>query len=293
MPGPPPRESEAMRHGDSGYVTRDACQQATDKTNRGTSCDVLQSAIATPARRKRGPCLSRRTGQQGNVYQPAYPGKWNAKAPCYGRFWADIPGNPDRTRRTVSLGVCATKTIAHQRLRDYIQREGVNCANAFHENTAPAITFREQAERWIASLPARRRKPVKPATIHGWRHSLDKWLLPIIGDVLLADVGNARLKMVIEKMADGGLAPQSIVTHTRVVKMVVASAVNAEGEEIHARKWNHEFVGLPIIDPTKQHRPAFTKAEVEGLIAAVIPRFKVLVALLAGTGLRIGEALGV
>jgi hypothetical protein len=63
--------------------------------------------------------------------------------------------------------------------------------------------------------------------VHGWRHSLDKWLLPIIGDVLLAEVGNAALKTIIEKMAAAGLAPQSIVTHSRVVKMVVASAVNA------------------------------------------------------------------
>jgi integrase len=52
-------------------------------------------------------------------------------------------------------------------------------------------------------------------------------------------------------------------------------------------------VGLPIIDPTQQNRPTVTRAEVEAFIAGIIPRYKVLVALLAGTGLRIGEALGV
>jgi len=93
----------------------------------------------------------------------------------------------------------------------------------------------------------RRRRPVKPATVQGWRHSLDKWLLPIIGEVLLAEVGNTALKTVIEKMATAGLAPQSIVTHTRVVKMVVASAVNAEGEPIYPRR------ALP--DPRKSVSP--------------------------------------
>jgi integrase len=189
--------------------------------------------------------------------------------------------------------VCATKTIGCQRLRDYIQREGVNSHDAFYQGTAPATTFRLQAERWIASLPVRRRRPVKPATVQGWRHSLDKWLLPIIGEVLLAEVGNAALKTVIEKMAAAGLAPQSIVTHTRVVKMVVASAVNAEGEPIYPRKWNHDFCGLPVIDPTQQNRPTLSRAEVEAIIAGIIPRYKVLVALLAGTGLRIGEVLGI
>ncbi len=236
--------------------------------------------------------MNRRTGQHGNVYQPAHPGKWNPAAPCYGRYWIDISGDPERRRRTVSLGVCRTKTTARQRLREHIEREGVNSKQAFNQNTVPATTFREQAERWIASLPTRRRKPVKPATVYGWRHSLGKWLLPLIGDTLLAEVGNAAMRTVIEKMAAAGLGPQSIVTHTRVIKMVVASAVDAEGEQIYPRKWNHDFVGLPIVDPTKQHRPTVTKAELEAILTKMKPRFRSLVALLAGTGLRIGEALG-
>jgi integrase len=243
--------------------------------------------------KRRGPCISRRSfSQNGNVYQPAHPGKWNPEAPCYGRVWIDVPGNPDRVRRTVPLGVCATKTRARRRLRDYIQREGINSTEAFSQNTAPATTFRQQAEKWIASLPTRRRKPVKPATINGWRHSLDKWLLPLIGDRLLAEVGNAALKTVIEKMSVAGLAAQSVVTHTRVIKMVVASAVNAEGEPIYPRKWNHDFVGMPVINPNLQRRPTLNSVEIENLIAAIIPRYKVLVALLAATGLRVGECLG-
>jgi integrase len=109
----------------------------------------------------------------------------------------------------------------------------------------------------------------------------------------LAEVGNATLKTVIEKMTASGLAAKSIQSHSRLVKVVVASAVNTEGEELYPRKWNHEFCEMPIIDPTTQHRPTVTRAEVESIIGAIIPRYKVLVALLAGTGLRIGEALGV
>ena len=173
-----------------------------------------------------------------------------------------------------------TKTIARKRLRDYIAEQGVNDASAFHQNTAPATTFAEQAEQWLTTMKTRRRKPVKPATIAGWRHSLDKWLLPLVGELRLAEVGNAALKTVIEKMTTAGLSEQSIITHTRVVKMVVASAINEEGEQLYPRKWNHDFVGLPIIDPTKQHRPTVTKADIERIIAEVNPRFQVLAALL-------------
>jgi integrase len=242
-------------------------------------------------RPKRGPCLARRTGQSGNVYQPAHPEGWAPKAACYGRFWVDVAG-VGRQRRTVALGVCATKTLARKRLREHIESLGVNSTEAFHQNTAPAWTFAEQAEKWLADMRTRRRKPVKPATLVGWRHSLDRWILPNIGEVRLADVGNATLKSLIDKMTKAGLAPKSIITHSRVVKMVVASATNTEGEELYPRKWNHDFIGLPIVDPTTQNRPTVDKSEVERLIDEINPRFNTLVALLAGTGLRIGEALG-
>ena len=93
-------------------------------------------------------------------------------------------------------------------------------------------------------------------------------------------------------MAVAGLSPKTIVNYTLVVKMVVASAVDAEGEQIYPRKWNHDFIGLPIVDQNKQHRPTVTQAELGEILASTSKRWAVLFALLAGTGLRIGEALG-
>ena len=84
----------------------------------------------------------------------------------------------ERQRRTIALGVCRTPSIAKQKLREHIETTGINSKQTFTSTTAPATTFRAQAEKWIASLSTRRRKPVKPATISGWQHALDKWILP-------------------------------------------------------------------------------------------------------------------
>ena len=233
--------------------------------------------------------MSRRIGQTGNVFQHCKP--WNPTAPTYGRYWFDVPG-AERKRRTVALGVCATRSAARRKLREHIEAEGINTKQTFTSTTAPATTFCAQAAKWIQAVSTRRRKPVKPATISGWRHSLDKWVLPNLGDLLLADVGNAALKLLVEKMFCVGLSPQTIVTHSKVVKMVVASAVDAEGEQIYPRKWNHNFIGLPIVDPNKQHRPTVTEAELVEILTSAKGRYVVLFALLAGAGLRIGEALG-
>jgi integrase len=223
------------------------------------------------------------------VFQHCKP--WNPKASAYGRFWVDVPGEY-RQRKTVSLGVCRTASIAKQKLREYIESTGVNSKKLFEASTAPGITFRVQTERWIELLSKRKRKPVKPATIWGWELALKKWLLPNLGNKTLSEVGNAALKDLIEKMSTAGLSAKTIINYTKVVKMVVASAVNAEGEQLYPRKWNHDFIGMPILKREEQHRPTVTEAELGEILASSNKRYAVLIALLAGTGLRIGEALG-
>jgi integrase len=77
------------------------------------------------------------------------------------------------------------------------------------------------------------------------------------------------------------------------VKFVVASAVDEEGDQIHPRVWNYEFIQLPLVIKEKQSRPTVTEVEVSGLLNSLKERYAVWVALVAGTGLRIGEALAV
>src|SRR5277367_1900821 len=104
--------------------------------------------------------------------------------------------------------------------------------------------------------------------------------------------GKCSDKGLIEKMISAGLSAQSVVNYTKVVKMVVASAINAEGEQLYPLKWNHDFIGMPILKREEQRRPTLTEAELGEVLASTNKRYGVLFALLAGTGLRIGEALG-
>ena len=249
--------------------------------------------LATAVRRKRGKSLSRRIGQNGNVFQRGFTKLWNPEAQAYGRYWVDIPGCEDRKRRTVVLGFCSSRTTAKRKLREHIEREGINRSTAFASTTAPAMTFQQQAAIWIKSLPTRRRRPLKPATISGWQHSLNKWVLPTLGERLLADISNGALRELVDKMAAAELSAKSIVSHAAVVKMVLASAVNADGDQLYPRTWNAEFVGLPIVRKDEQHRPTITETEVSEILAGTKGRYRAMFALLAGSGLRIGEALAV
>ena len=105
-------------------------------------------------------------------------------------------------------------------------------------------------------MQQRKRKPIAPATVESWQGCLDVWILPNLGDVPLSSVGNLALKGLVEKMVEAGLSPKTVNTYSQVVKSVVASAVNEEGEQLFPRKWNHEFVDMPVVDKNKTEHAA-------------------------------------
>jgi integrase len=72
----------------------------------------------------------------------------------------------------------------------------------------------------------------------------------------------------------------------------VASAVNEEGEQLFPRKWNHEFVDMPVVDKSKQNTPHFTSEVIAGILKSSKGYKQMFCALLGGTGLRAGEAIG-
>jgi integrase len=94
-------------------------------------------------------------------------------------------------------------------------------------------------------------------------------------------------------MSDGGLSPKSINNYAQVVKMVVASAVDEQGEQIHLRKWNHEFIDMPVVEKDKQNTPCFSSEVMTGLASWRKKRERILFILCGAAGLREGEALGI
>ena len=165
------------------------------------------------------------------------------------------------------------------------------------EVTSPTTTFKQQAQWWLDEMRAgrivsrKKRKPIKPATLAGYQAAVN-WLNETIGNSALADIKNEVAKQLVIRMREANLADKTIVNYFQVVKAVVASAVSSEGEQLYPRNWNFHFIGLPVIDEKKQRKPSLTTSEVEQILGRAKGRYKVLFALLAGTGLRIGEALG-
>ena len=232
--------------------------------------------------------MSRRSGQSGYVEK-----KGNA---YYVRFWMDVPGQEERKHMSVRLCPLRglgklTKSERERKAREVIAASGADTEQHFRKVEAEnlGVTFRKQAEWWLQHIQTRKRKPIKPHTASSWASHL-AWIKPRIGDMPLESVNNLTLKELVSDMSEAGFSPWTMHHYVQVVKMIVASVVNEQGEEVYPRKWNHEFMDLPEIKNLRT--PTFTAEDIAQIVAAAKGQYQILYALLAGTGLRIGEAIG-
>jgi len=166
---------------------------------------------------------------------------------------------------------------------------GVNSTEQMKQNIL-GLTFRQQAEEFLEQSRTRKRKPISNNTYHTWRSCFDKWLLPNIGSMLLQDVNNKSVKQLVVKMVDAELAPKSIENYVGLVKLVVASAIDENGEEIYPRKWNHDFIDLPEVD--EQNTPTVTAEQLTQILTKAEGQDRTILLLAAATGLRLGELKG-
>jgi integrase len=232
--------------------------------------------------------MARRSGQNGYIEQKGKS--------YYVRFRIDVPGRETRAYKSVRICPASglgkmSKPERERTAREIIAASGADTQEHFETVEAfnLGLSFRDQAKRFIEDATRRKRKPVKPATTSTWNYALDKWILPSLGDLPLAKVDNHTVKPLVTKMHAAGLGPKSIENYVGLIKLVVKSARN-NGQELFPRKWSNEEMDVPEIK--NQCRPYFTAEMVSAIISHADERERVLYILLAGTGLRIGEALG-
>jgi integrase len=157
------------------------------------------------------------------------------------------------------------------------------------ENQTAGLTFAAQAAKFLEKGANRKKKPMRQNTSKTYKSQIETHLLPLLGPVLLQDIANKAVKSVIEKLGEKELSPATINLNLNIIKQIMASATNDEGDELFPRKWNSEHIDAPMIEDQKQ--PTVTSEAVQDAISKAEPIDKALYVVLASTGLRIAEAL--
>jgi integrase len=228
-----------------------------------------------------------RRGQVGTI---TVSGQWFVV-----RFWKYPPG---QDRIHASERICPinpkapgylSKGERRRRANGIVEANGLHDAKQYIEANN-GITFREQAEWFLNHSMNRKRNPVKPATVTTWQNCVDKWLNPNLGDFPLSTINNLAVKGLVAKMDEAGLSAKTISNYVGLAKLVVASAIDENGEQLFPRKWNHDFIDMPVV--ANQRQPTFNAETMSAIVEKANGQEQVLYALLAGSGLRVGEALG-
>jgi hypothetical protein len=89
---------------------------------------------------RRGKSMTRRSGQSGSVMKKR--DKW------YGRYYADVPGQDERVRKSVLLGSVEEmgKSQAKRKLLLHLEAGGINSNPDFVKPQKQGKTFAQQAE---------------------------------------------------------------------------------------------------------------------------------------------------
>ena len=109
----------------------------------------------------------------------------------------------------------------------------------------------------------------------------------------MGDVNNGVLKRLVATMCKAELSPKTIQNYLLVPKMIVASVKDDDGNEVYPRKWNHDFMDLPMVEESDQNRPSFSSEIVTALAKYYRPREQMLFIVSGAGGFRVGEALGI
>jgi integrase len=189
------------------------------------------------------------------------------------------------------------------KLREAMQEAGVLDARKIRERIRPIATFEAQAIWWLAEIKAGRivncktRKPIRANTLDAYSTAIS-YLNGVVGNQPLASLDNLEARELVCRMKaekagnERRFDDKTIVEFFRVFRRVIASARDEKLREIYPRDWDLAYIGLPKVNKREQHRPTFTTKEVSFIVAnAEKSVYRVLFALFAASGLRIGEML--
>jgi integrase len=131
---------------------------------------------------------------------------------------------------------------------------------------------------------------LKPASLNTFTSRVNTHILPHLGDLEIEAIRNSVVKQFAETIAQK-LGPKTTREAVALVKMILESHVNEHGEPILDLKWRSGFIFENVKEIGRQKQPTISRDALNTIIKnrALKVRDRVLIALAASTGLRVGE----
>lgn len=152
------------------------------------------------------------------------------------------------------------------------------------------MLFSTLAEKFMIDGAARKRKPLRPSSLRAYRSDLDTQLLPFFGQKQVQAIDGEQVKALVAQMAEHGLSGSSITRKVSLLKKILRSLRDKNGNQILSASWSSEYLDCPENSTTV---PTITQQSLSAAFLGASTSQRALYALLAASGLRIAEALAV
>jgi integrase len=153
--------------------------------------------------------------------------------------------------------------------------------------------FADYAHAWLDGYQGRTARGLDDDTRAGYRRAIDLYAVPFFEGVRMCDVEQPDMRRFIADLQARGLAAGSVRKYAAPVKAMFATALEdgditinpTLGVRISARRG-------PDDDDQEEQAKALTRAELASVLGALSDHWRLLFEVLAHTGLRISELLG-
>ena len=155
-------------------------------------------------------------------------------------------------------------------------------------------SLKNLAADWLSRLQAR---GAKPASLRTFASFLQNHINPLIGDLEVETFNGKQLKtfagMLLAKDGDEKLSPNTIRKIVNTVPLIIKSAEDDDCNPLYSKTWNFKSI-LEMVPHEDAQQPTITAKRLANALkfkGMHSDRYRIVIALLAGTGIRVGELL--
>ena len=153
------------------------------------------------------------------------------------------------------------------------------------------LTVKAYAVEWCDTYQGRTRRGLREGTRAEYRRTIERDVVPF-GTMRLADITARDLKRYIAAIGRRGVSPDTVRLAYAPLRLMLTTAHEDGVIATNPAAGVRPIVARPDAEPIEQTRArALTADEIERLLDALPPRWRLLVRLLAETGLTVSEAI--
>lgn len=148
---------------------------------------------------------------------------------------------------------------------------------------------------WLKNGIERNLDPFRPQTAKTYKSQIETNVLPVLAQIPINLIGNKELNLVVKAMVRDKYSAATIALNINLIKDIRAYLRNDDGP-IYPVQWDAKTIDAPKINKRLQKTPKASAQTLQAALkctAGVSAHTQALLALLAGSGLRIQEALAV